>query len=595
MNKRMRIVIVFLFALLVSVLGCSKKNTSAAIQPRVAHHLFITDGGFIHVVGDKEGKMLTSSQMLGAEQIRKYQADNARISHFFVINGEYTAVAETSAGIALIITSTDVKTWSVSGSVAIGSKSNVRDFMVCNDGTKIILTDDRVSILSARNGLGGFSVPANNQGSSDRRIVCGNDLAIFLQAESPRIIMSRQGGPGEPKTLPIPKDTYIEDIAAGNGVLVAVGMNREHASDPTPVELISTDAENWVSATAPDNMKSVDSIVFGNGKFVALGRIGDQDVHVATSSDGRLWRPVEVKGLKPGDRLSFNGDYFTVESSNRIIRISYDAISWGYFIADNLRSPACFEDYDTCFKPKPTPVATVDEDPRITTLKNLSYKIPDLGDVQLQNGKAQKTVEGSEIPVEFDNRDGRIAFGDLGGGSGQDAVVVVGNGGGSHWQSYLALVLKTGGAYKNTSTVWPGLAAVETISIIPDGKIEVTGPSYGPNDPACCPTQKATVVYAVKNDVLYAVSGNADYPQVQRQSAQGESTQRTSPELARGQSGSDDETRLCSINPQACEAKRRNNEIRATVMEQKCQYIRNAMAGVQPAIADYQLRKAGCR
>jgi hypothetical protein len=157
-------------------------------------------------------------------------------------------------------------------------------------------------------------------------------------------------------------------------------------------------------------------------------------------------------------------------------------------------------------QPAPTPAQV--EDPRVTALKNLSYKIPDIGDVQLKNGKGNKTVDGSDIPVELDNRSGRVVFGDLGGGSGQDAVVVVGNGGGSHWQSYIALVLNTGGTYKNTSTVWPDLAGVETILIIPGDKIEVTGSSYGPNDPACCATQKAAVVYAVKNNTLYALGSH---------------------------------------------------------------------------------------
>ncbi len=158
--------------------------------------------------------------------------------------------------------------------------------------------------------------------------------------------------------------------------------------------------------------------------------------------------------------------------------------------------------------PAATPLAP--EDPRIRALQDLYYQMPDLmrdfsfpGDgVQLKNGKYHN--EQIMASVELDHRSGRVAFGDLGGGSGQDAVAVLELDSGNSESPYLAAVLNTGGNYKNTSTVAVNWSSVRFVSILPGGKIEATGAAWGPNDPHCCPSQKVTQVFAVNNGTLQA-------------------------------------------------------------------------------------------
>ena len=50
---------------------------------------------------------------------------------------------------------------------------------------------------------------------------------------------------------------------------------------------------------------------------------------------------------------------------------------------------------------------------------------------------------------------------------------------------------------------------------------------------------------------------------------------------------------VCDINPAACAAVQRNNDIRNQVQSQRCEILRSQLRGM--AAADYQLAKAGCR
>lgn len=367
MSNRMHIVMMLLSALFMGVAGCNKKSesvpagtsqaTSTVAQSAASqHHVFVDFNGLINLVGGNQQQFIALKDILGKEQAEKYQADHMYNS-FLLANNDEFAVAVLASNGTLVLTSKDAASWKVSSHL---ENQHLLDFSVCN-GTYVLLSNTTVSVSKDLVKWETFSAPADAYASQERRIACVNNIAVALQSESSQIYVSRAGGTWEHKTLAVPKDVYINDIAAGNGVFVAAGLTRKFSpgkSEPVtePVMLVSSDAEKWDAAKAPENMDSVFHIVFGKGKFVALGtKTGAKEFFIQFSDDGKSWQPANVKLPDSIDRLSYNGDYFYVKSGGEIRVVSYDANHWGYLNTSNEQSASlCFEDYNTCFQPKPT-------------------------------------------------------------------------------------------------------------------------------------------------------------------------------------------------------------------------------------------------
>jgi len=91
-------------------------------------------------------------------------------------------------------------------------------------------------------------------------------------------------------------DSNITAIAYGNGKFVAVGEGGKIAYSSDGITW-TDDGITWtdVTETDPDNKLAgdINTIAYGNGKFVAGGKIGSGAFTMATSPDGITWTGVE--------------------------------------------------------------------------------------------------------------------------------------------------------------------------------------------------------------------------------------------------------------------------------------------------------------
>ena len=89
-----------------------------------------------------------------------------------------------------------------------------------------------------------------------------------------------------------------------------------------------------------------------------------------------------------------------------------------------------------------------------------------------------------------------------GDGEMERAVVLWENSGGTGIQNYLAVMGEKEGRLVNLSTTLIGDRVQLRAGRIINGKIELDVIQHGPDEPACCPSQKATRIWSLKGKVL---------------------------------------------------------------------------------------------
>lgn len=97
--------------------------------------------------------------------------------------------------------------------------------------------------------------------------------------------------------------------------------------------------------------------------------------------------------------------------------------------------------------------------------------------------------------------------GDLDGDGTEEAVIMLWeSGGGSGTENYVAAVGRRNGGIVNLGTALMGDRVQLMEARITDGKIELDVVQAGPEDAMCCPSQKATRVWALDSNVLEEVA-----------------------------------------------------------------------------------------
>ena len=136
------------------------------------------------------------------------------------------------------------------------------------------------------------------------------------------------------------------------------------------------------------------------------------------------------------------------------------------------------------------------------TLQAAAEALPDSnGKITLKDGHFEQAYPGAASGVVVDEIS--EAQGDLNGDGRRDAAVVLAvSTGGSGVFEYLVAVLDQAGSALQSGTALLGDRVKINSLAIQDGKIAVDMLTQGPNDPLCCPTQKTTASYLLKDGEL---------------------------------------------------------------------------------------------
>jgi hypothetical protein len=135
-------------------------------------------------------------------------------------------------------------------------------------------------------------------------------------------------------------------------------------------------------------------------------------------------------------------------------------------------------------------------------MKNASYTLPDIGEVQLKDGHyEQKYGEGATQVHLVDLQ--QIGLGDLNNDGIEDAAVVLAlNSGGTGVFKFLIIMLNEGGDPRQASSSFLGdRVQINTLDIAQD-QIPLNFLGFGPNDSMCCPSQVTIRTYALQDGNL---------------------------------------------------------------------------------------------
>ena len=171
-------------------------------------------------------------------------------------------------------------------------------------------------------------------------------------------------------------------------------------------------------------------------------------------------------------------------------------------------STASHQGYESTATSEPqrdvAPVAST-EPPRLEAVANATYHGIYETSVHLVNGRfeGKPFLEGGVSRPTVQLIGGVFETGDLDGdGSDEAVVLLVENSGGTGSFVYLAVVGRRGGAVVNLGTSLVG-DRVQIRSIRVDGRrIELEVVQQGPDDAACCPSQKATRAWALDGGLV---------------------------------------------------------------------------------------------
>jgi len=160
--------------------------------------------------------------------------------------------------------------------------------------------------------------------------------------------------------------------------------------------------------------------------------------------------------------------------------------------------------------PTAVPTATPTAMPPLTlaALKNAEYQseFPKSKKARLTDGKYEEEIvpgAASKLVIALHPT---YALGDLNGDGVNDAAVVLAaNMGGSGTFIYLAAVVNQNGTPQHVASVSLGDRVKIEAMAIKAGVITVDVVTHGPQDPLCCPTQKATKSFRLLADKLAPV------------------------------------------------------------------------------------------
>lgn len=146
----------------------------------------------------------------------------------------------------------------------------------------------------------------------------------------------------------------------------------------------------------------------------------------------------------------------------------------------------------------------------LEALKNAEYpsEFPASKKARLTDGRYEEAIQpgaASKLVIVLHSL---YALGDLNGdGTDDAAAILVANAGGSGSFYHLVAVLNEGGTPRPAAVASLGdRVKVEKVSV-KSGEVTIDLITQGPQDPLCCPTQKATLIFKLQGDKLVRTGG----------------------------------------------------------------------------------------
>ncbi|RKP47897.1 hypothetical protein D7Z26_22040 [Cohnella endophytica] len=225
-------------------------------------------------------------------------------------NNKFVAVGDKT-----IITSTDGTNWnSVSSTYTlIDITTDENMFIAVGEGGKVATSENGASwsavVVDAPATFGNINYANGNYYINGYKYVGSNSVYVHYSSTNLTDWVS--------STSPI-SDSYLLDMAYGNGVYVAVGNKG--------AVLTSEDGENWESVSSGIG-EHLQNVVYHEGKYLAVGGYTSA---VYSSADGKNWtsNPIaDNKGAAINKIVYINGHYAAVSQYGQVL-FSDDGETW---------------------------------------------------------------------------------------------------------------------------------------------------------------------------------------------------------------------------------------------------------------------------
>lgn len=221
--------------------------------------------------------------------------------------GKFVAV---SMGFAIAYSS-DGKVW------AQATGNNQIEYTGVAYGNSLFVAVGNVGVSYSKNGISweNSSIPSS---AYLLDVSYGNGKFVAV-SNGQEVAYSSDGKTWKESQMPEYPSFGYQCIAYGNGKFVALSWSNMAA--------YSTDGINWSSTKMPYNMYWND-VIFANGKFVAVGNVGDGTLQAAYSTNGIEWMPIAMPSAQNWTGISYGDGKFVAVSNGENVAYSADAVEW---------------------------------------------------------------------------------------------------------------------------------------------------------------------------------------------------------------------------------------------------------------------------
>jgi hypothetical protein len=292
------------------------------------YHLGFGNGRFVAAVASERGSILYSS-LDGVAWTPRYTNSMTGISGLVFGNGRFVASAN---GGQRILSSTDGENWTTQTGVdrfystGVGYGNGV--FFIGGQCRPILTSTDGVS-WTERKGenfqcLNGFAY-GNGVFVAVSSVCCGPVRVMTT------LLSSSDGVTWTPRT--VGSAYLLRSIAYGNGIFIAAGFSDGAEPSNSNSLMLSTNGVNWSNQPLGPNQGAY-GVAFGNGRFVVFAQPSIYEPTsrpdlIYTSSDGKIWTKANSTGAPHIiQTIVYGNGLFVAFGSGGSILTSENGLDW---------------------------------------------------------------------------------------------------------------------------------------------------------------------------------------------------------------------------------------------------------------------------